>query len=63
MLAAYLASRSNDTKNCLMFTEFLVNIFSNDLLGVSALRSAGIGIFDLLKPVKQHLVRKMSFGK
>lgn len=63
MLSAYRASRKTDTKNGLMFTDFLVNIFSNDLLGVSALRSVGIGIFDLLKPVKQHLVRKMSFGK
>lgn len=63
MLAAYHASRKTDTKNGLMFTDFLVNIFSNDILGVSGLRSAGIGLFDLIKPVKQHLVRKMSFGK
>lgn len=63
MLAAYRASRKTDTKNGLMFTDFLVNIFSNDILGVSALRSAGIGIFDLVKPVKQYLVHKMSFGK
>lgn len=63
MLAAYRASRKTDTKNGLIFTDFLVNIFSNDILGISGLRSAGIGIFDLIKPVKQHLVRKMSFGK
>jgi 2-octaprenyl-6-methoxyphenol hydroxylase len=63
MLAAYRASRKTDTKNGLMFTDFLVNIFSNDILGVSALRSAGIGIFDLVKPVKRYLVNKMSFGK
>jgi 2-octaprenyl-6-methoxyphenol hydroxylase len=63
MLAAYRASRKTDTNNGLMFTDFLVNIFSNDILGVSALRSAGIGIFDLVKPVKRHLVSKMSFGK
>jgi 2-octaprenyl-6-methoxyphenol hydroxylase len=63
MLAAYRASRSNDTKNGLMFTDFLVNIFSNDILGISVLRSVGIGIFDMVKPIKQHLVRKMSFGK
>lgn len=63
MLAAYRASRKTDTKNGLLFTDFLVNIFSNDILGVSALRSAGIGVFDLIKPVKRHLVSKMSFGK
>lgn len=63
MLASYRASRQTDTKNGLMFTDFLVNIFSNDILGVSALRSAGLGVFDLIKPVKRHLVSKMSFGK
>jgi len=63
MLAAYRVSRKTDTKNGLLFTDFLVNIFSNDILGVSALRSAGLGIFDLIKPVKRHLVSKMSFGK
>ena len=63
MLAAYRASRKTDTKHGLLFTDFLVNIFSNDILGVSALRSAGIGIFDLVKPVKRFLVSKMSFGK
>lgn len=63
MLAAYQASRKSDTKGGLLFTDFLVNIFSNDLLGVSGLRSAGLGLFDVIKPIKQHLVRKMSFGK
>lgn len=63
MLAAYQASRKTDTRNGLMFTDFLVNIFSNDILGMPALRSAGLGVFDLVKPVKRHLVSKMSFGK
>lgn len=63
MLAAYRANRKTDTKNGLLFTDFLVNIFSNDILGISALRSAGLGMFDLVKPIKRHLVSKMSFGK
>jgi 2-octaprenyl-6-methoxyphenol hydroxylase len=63
MLAEYRSSRKTDTKHGLLFTDFLVNIFSNDILGVSALRSAGIGLFDLVKPVKRFLVSKMSFGK
>jgi len=63
MLAAYRSSRKTDTRHGLLFTDFLVNIFSNDILGVSALRSAGIGMFDLVKPVKRYLVSKMSFGK
>ncbi|MGZ8261705.1 MAG: FAD-dependent oxidoreductase [Methylotenera sp.] len=63
MLELYRASRKADTKGGLLFTDFLVNIFSNDIVGVSALRSAGLGLFDLMNPIKQHLVRKMSFGK
>lgn len=63
MLAAYRTDRKTDTKNGLLFTDFLVNIFSNDIPVISALRSAGIGMFDLVKPVKRLLVSKMSFGK
>ncbi len=63
MLNAYQATRSQDTKRGLMFTDFLVNIFSNDIIGVSAGRAAALGVLDILKPVKSHLVSKMSFGK
>lgn len=63
MLEAYSSSRKRDTKGGLMFTDFLVNVFSNDILGVSSLRAKGLGLLDILKPVKQHLVSKMSFGK
>ncbi|MDI1310318.1 MAG: FAD-dependent oxidoreductase [Methylotenera sp.] len=63
MLDEYLASRQSDTKNGLLFTDFLVNIFSNDIVGVNGLRSAGLGLFDMIKPIKQHLVSKMSYGK
>ena len=63
MLQSYEASRQRDTKGGLMFTDFLVNTFSNDLLGVSGLRSMGLGALDILKPVKRQLVSKMSFGK
>lgn len=63
MLAAYRVDRKTDTRHGLLFTDFLVNIFSNDILGVSAMRSAGIGMFDLFGPAKRYLVSKMSFGK
>jgi len=63
MLADYRVSRQTDTKNGLLFTDFLVNIFSNDIVGVSGLRSIGLGVFDMVKPIKAHLVSKMSFGK
>ncbi|HYN55103.1 MAG TPA: FAD-dependent oxidoreductase [Methylotenera sp.] len=63
MLEAYRASRKIDTKGGLLFTDFLVNIFSNDVLGVSRLRGAGLGLMDVMKPIKRQLVSKMSFGK
>lgn len=63
MLESYRASRKTDTRGGLLFTDFLVNVFSNNLIGVSGIRSIGLGLFDVVKPVKQHLVRKMSFGK
>jgi 2-octaprenyl-6-methoxyphenol hydroxylase len=63
MLADYRAERKADTKNGLLFTDFLVNVFSNDIMGLPAIRSLGLGVFDMIKPIKKHLVRKMSFGK
>ncbi len=63
MLQAYQSSRQADTKGGLLFTDFLVNIFSNEVLGLPALRSSGLAIFDVIKPIKRHLLRKMSFGK
>lgn len=63
MLNNYLNSRQRDTKGGLMFTDFLVNVFSNDIPGVSGLRASGLGMLDLLKPIKKRLVSKMSFGK
>lgn len=63
MLDTYHASRKSDTKRGLMFTDFLVSVFSNDILGISGLRASGLGLLDMIKPVKRHLVSKMSFGK
>lgn len=63
MLTAYRAGRKADTKGGLLFTDFLVNVFSNDMIGISGLRGAGLGLLDVVKPVKKMLVGKMSFGK
>jgi 2-octaprenyl-6-methoxyphenol hydroxylase len=63
MLASYQASRKSDTQGGLLFTDFLVNLFSNDLVGLSALRGASLGVFDVIQPIKKYLVGKMSFGK
>lgn len=62
MLAAYRDSRQRDTQRGLLFTDFLVNVFSNDIVGVSALRGLGLSLVDVIKPAKKLLVEKMSFG-
>jgi 2-octaprenyl-6-methoxyphenol hydroxylase len=62
MLQAYQKGRKNDTKRGLIFTDFLVNLFSNDVVGISSMRGLGLGLFDLLGPIKSRVVNKMSFG-
>ena len=63
MLNAYAKSREKDTQGGLKFTDFLVNVFSNDILGMSTMRGAGLCLLEVMQPAKAHLVRKMSFGK
>ena len=63
MLNIYSQQRIRDTRGGILFTDLLVNIFSNDTIGLSSLRGAGLGTLELLKPVKNILVSKMSFGK
>lgn len=62
MLSNYEKSRQRDTKHGLLFTDFLVNIFTSEVLGVSGMRSAGLGLLELAKPAKRFLINKMSFG-
>lgn len=62
MLKAYQQSRKADTKGGIFFTDFLVNVFSNDIVGLSKLRATGLGLLDMMRPAKARLVRKMSFG-
>jgi 2-octaprenyl-6-methoxyphenol hydroxylase len=63
MLNAYASTRVRDTKGGLLFTDFLVNLFSNDLIGLTSLRGFGLGLLDVLPPAKRILVSKMSYGK
>ena len=63
MLEAYSGLRSRDTRGGILFTDLLVNIFGNDIVGLQAIRGAGLGALELLKPAKNFLVGKMSFGK
>jgi 2-octaprenyl-6-methoxyphenol hydroxylase len=63
MLEAYSKQRSRDTRGGILFTDLLVNVFSNDVIGLGAMRGAGLGLLELIKPAKNLLVGKMSFGK
>ncbi len=63
MLEKYSKQRSSDTRGGILFTDLLVNVFSNDTIGLSALRGAGLGALELFQPIKNMLVSKMSFGK
>ncbi len=62
MLKTYQKSRQVDSKHGLLFTDFLVKTFSNDIVVLSKLRGAGLGLLDIMQPVKKRLVSKMSFG-
>ncbi len=59
----YYSSRHPETKKTLFFTDSLVNIFSNDLVGLSITRGFSLSILDNFRPIKKFLVNKMSFGK
>jgi 2-octaprenyl-6-methoxyphenol hydroxylase len=63
MLKRYSQQRSRDTRGGILFTDLLVNVFNNDLIGLQAMRGAGLGLLQLLKPAKNLLISKMSFGK
>lgn len=62
MLRAYERSRRRDTRNGLLFTDFLVNVFSNDIIGVSGLRGIALGALEIAAPAKRLLIDRMSFG-
>lgn len=63
MLLRYSQQRSRDTRGGILFTDLLVNVFNNDLIGLQAMRGMGLGLLELIKPAKNMLVSKMSFGK
>ena len=63
MLDAYSKQRQRDTRGGILFTDLLVNMFSNDVIGLGAMRGAGLGLLELINPAKKLLVGKMSFGK
>lgn len=62
MLARYRAGRRLDTGGGILFTDFLVRAFSNDIPGFGPARSAGLAVAELTAPIKHFIARKMSFG-
>ena len=63
MLQDYQKQRARDTGGSLKFTDGLLELFSNDLIGVSGARGFGLGGLSMLKPAREFLVSKMSYGK
>jgi 2-octaprenyl-6-methoxyphenol hydroxylase len=63
MLTEYAKQRKTDTRGGMLFTDFLVNTFSNDLVGVSALRGTGLGLLEVMPLARRLLVNRMSYGK
>ena len=62
LLKAYQSRRKLDTTGGMLFTDFLVRTFSNDLPGVAGVRGLGLGLMELVAPVKRFVADRMSFG-
>lgn len=63
MLTSYTQARKRDTRGGILFTDLLVNVFGNEIIGLQAVRGLGLGALQLMSPIKNMLVSKMSFGK
>ncbi len=62
MLKQYRAARRVDTGGSMLFTDFLVRSFSNDLPVLGLLRGAGLVALELCAPARDFVARKMSLG-
>jgi 2-octaprenyl-6-methoxyphenol hydroxylase len=62
MLKQYQSGRRMDTGSGILFTDFLVRTFSNDIPGLGAVRGAGLAMLEMLAPARHFVARKMSFG-
>jgi 2-octaprenyl-6-methoxyphenol hydroxylase len=54
--------RTIDRRGSVLFTDFLVRVFSNDLAPLRAARGAGLALLDALPVAKHVLARRMTFG-
>lgn len=61
-LDAYQAHRRVDRSAGLGFTHALVELFSNDLLPLRLVRGTGLALLGCMPPLKNFLIRRMTFG-
>ncbi len=61
-LSAYQARRRLDRGAGIGFTHALVELFSNDLLPLRLARGTGLALLGCMPPLKNFLVRRMTFG-
>lgn len=61
-LNAYQARRRGDRSAGIGFTHMLVELFSNDLPPLRLLRGTGLALLGCMPPLKNFLIRRMTFG-
>lgn len=61
-LAAYRARRRVDRGGGVAFTHSLVQLFSNDVLPLRLARGTGLALLGCIPPLKNFVVRRMTFG-
>ncbi|MBM3356546.1 MAG: 2-polyprenyl-6-methoxyphenol hydroxylase [Betaproteobacteria bacterium] len=59
---AYAARRRLDRRGGVWFTDTLVRLFSNDIAPLRFARGLGMGLLSAAPPVKDFVVRRMTFG-
>ncbi len=62
MLQAYRSRRRLDRRAGIWFTDSLVRLFSNEIAPLSVARGAGLALLGCLPPLKNFVVRRMTFG-
>jgi 2-octaprenyl-6-methoxyphenol hydroxylase len=60
--AAYHKRRRLDRRGGIWFTDSLVRLFSNDVAPLRIARGMGLALLGALPPVKDFVVRRMTFG-
>ena len=62
MLKAYEKRRTSDRMGSIFFTDFLVNLYSNDIPPLRFARGIGLASLNCLPFAKRFLMRRMMFG-